>query len=106
MPGECGPGLAQPGEGLGSWAATLTQPPGLREFLVPRLSAVSSFANEKCPRKRLRLRKVPNSDQRCSDWKHVQGGAVWNEEAEPSSDLNLPLHLLGFSEGTERTKSL
>lgn len=54
---QCWPVLDQTRERLWSWAATDPQPSGLWEFLVPRLSAVSSFANEKCLRKRLRLRK-------------------------------------------------
>ena len=63
--------LARPGPDWGGAPVlgcyTSRQPPGLREFLVPRLSGVSSFAKEKCLRERLRLGKVLSADQQCSD---------------------------------------
>lgn len=52
------------------------------------------------PEKELRLREVPGSGQQGSHWRPTQGGAVWNGGGGACADLNLPLQLLGFSEGT------
>lgn len=59
--------------GLWAWAAANQQPTGLREFLATRLSAVSSFGDEKCTRKRLSRGEDLCSDLWCADRRHHAG---------------------------------